>query len=134
MANGQPTKTGKELGKKEDILEDSLSSQNLDPMPLGESEISQELINATTQIVSKKIWRNKDLQELRSKIGLVAGALADFQEAGGKISMEVIEYELPSGIRNTGIKLLLCANDVNLVAEETTDGIDLNIVAESEEE
>jgi hypothetical protein len=69
------------------------------------------------------------LDELRTKAGLVAGALADFQAAGGLVAVKNVEYTSPSGSKLTATRLYLVAEGLSLVAVSTTDGIDFNLVA-----
>jgi hypothetical protein len=73
------------------------------------------------------------LDELRTKAGLVAGALADFQAAGGLVAVKNVEYTAPSGSKLTATRLYLVAEGLNLVAVNTADGIDFNLVAEGDQ-
>ena len=130
MENGQPMKTGSESEFPEDTLGDLTKSSSLETMPLGASGSTPEPTNAITRRDSKKTLKNAELSELRSKIGLVAGALADFQEAGGMILTSEVEYKTPSGSTYKAVKLLLFVAGVNVVAEKTADGLDFNLAAE----
>lgn len=88
--------------------------------------------SAGTPSGSKKTWTNAELDNLRLKIGLVAGALADFQAAGGLVAVKTIEYETPSG-RLTATRLYLVAEGLNLVAVSTPDGLDFQLEAGGQE-
>jgi hypothetical protein len=72
---------------------------------------------------SSKIWTNVELAELRSKAGLVAGALADFQAAGGLVVVKNIEYE-PGRF---SVKIYLVAENLNTRVQKTADGLDFDI-------
>jgi hypothetical protein len=130
MENGQPTKTKSEQELKVDISGDSPKLSNSEPMPLGVSPSSPSRTTATMLTASPKTYKNAELQALRLKIGLVAGALADFQSAGGMIVMDEVAYKKASGSENKAIKLLLFIRDADIVAERTPDGIDFDLVAE----
>lgn len=130
MANGQRTKTGNVSAKKADTLETLGKSADLESMPLGASESSSTITTATTRKGSQKTWKIAELQELKSKIGLVAGALADFQAAGGLVVTKKQTYTVPSGSTYTAIKLFLIVQDANIVAVQTEDGLEFDLVAE----
>lgn len=73
-----------------------------------------------------------DWDELRLKAGLVAGALADFQAAGGLVAVKNVEYTSPSGSKLTATRLILVAEGASLSLQMTADGLDFNLVAEEE--
>ena len=98
-------------------------------MPLGGSQSSSRNTTATTPNGSTKIWSSAELAELQSKAGLVAGALADFQTAKGLVAVKETTYTAPSGRVCKAVKLFLIVEDVDLVAEQTADGLDFNLVA-----
>lgn len=66
---------------------------------------------------------------MRSKAGIVAGALADFQTAKGRAVTQEIAYTAPSGRVCKAVKIILLIEDANLVVARTADGIDFNVVA-----
>jgi hypothetical protein len=131
MENGQPTKTGSESERKAVTSGASIS------LPLSESTEGNALMNsrksttATTLKGSLKTWTSAELAVLRSKVGIVAGAIADFQTAKGRIVRDEVIYTAPSGRVCKAIKLILLVEDVDLVAVKTGDGTDFNIVAGS---
>ncbi len=57
----------------------------------------------------------------------MAGALADFQAAGGLVAVKSIEYKTPSGRRFTATKLYLVAEGANLKVQKTVDGLDFSV-------
>lgn len=63
----------------------------------------------------------------------MAGALRDFQDAKGIVVTTNVPYTLASGRRLVAVKIFLIVEDMNLVADKTADGLDFNIVAESNE-
>lgn len=67
------------------------------------------------------------MEELGSKVGLVAGALADFQAAHGIVAVTNVPYTLASGRKFTAVKLFLIVEDMHLVAARTPDGLDFKI-------
>jgi hypothetical protein len=134
MENGQPTKTASASENPADISDVSAQSVNSETMPLGELKNSSVITTATTQIVTPKTWKSAELLELESKAGLVAGALADFQAAGGLIHTKPFELNYPSGSKFTGVKIMLFVNHVNLVAKKTADGLVFRLVAETKED
>jgi hypothetical protein len=71
------------------------------------------------------------LEELAEKASILAGALADFQAAGGLVSVKDIEYKTPSGRTFTATKLYLVAEGVSLKVQKTADGLDF-IISEVE--
>ena len=58
----------------------------------------------------------------------MAGALADFQAAGGLVAVKNIEYKTPSGTF-TATRLLLVADGANLKVRSTADGLDFQVEA-----
>ena len=128
MENIQPTKTEKELESQADTLDASIKSQLVAATEGKELQNSSLNTTATMQNASPKIWSNAELTELKSKVGLVAGALADFQAAGGLVAVKQIPYQ-SNGINCTATKLILVADGLNLVAVETADGLDFSTVA-----
>lgn len=135
MANGQRIATEKESEKKADTLDDltGLRLVAVTAKPESESSSSTMPQNAVTSNDSRKTLTSAKLQELRSKLSLVAGALADFQSAGGVIVRKEMSYTLPSGSQFQAMKFVLAVKGYNLVAVQTPDGIELDLVAESDE-
>lgn len=133
MENTQPTKTENESGSKADTSGDSTKSKLVAATANGESTSSQPSTTATTPNGSTKTWTSAGLAELQSKAGLVAGALRDFQDAKGIVVTTNVPYTLASGRRLVAVKIFLIVEDMNLVADKTADGLDFNIVAESNE-
>ena len=133
MENTQPMKTKNESGSPADISGDSTRSAQVEATEKGASTNSSPTTTATMQSASKKTWTSAELAELRLKAGLVAGALADFQAAGGLVVTKNIEHE-PGKI---AVKVYLVADGLNIMAKKTPDGLDLvaepsGIVAEAE--
>lgn len=131
MAKSQQSKMVS--GTESATLEGLTKLQKKAPLPLGASESLSNATTATIQNASPKIWSSAELVELRSKAGLVAGALADFQAAGGIVTHRNIEYILPSGIKYTAVKLLLIVRDAEITVGQTADGLDFDLVAEKQE-
>lgn len=132
MENGQPTNKESVSGSQADTSGDSIKSPNSDSMPLGASKSFRQRITATTPSASPKTWKSAELSALQSKIGLVAGALADFQEAGGVIALTEIAYSSPSGSKTMAVKMILLVPEINLVVADTTDGMDFSLVADTQ--
>lgn len=130
MESGQPTRMGNESESKADISDALTLSPNSENTQGGASKNSRIRTTATTPNASKKTWKNADLAELRSKVGLVAGALADFQGAKGIVVTQETTYTAPSGRVCKAVKLYLIVQDADLVAEKTADGLDFNLAAE----
>jgi hypothetical protein len=108
-------------------VDTSDASTKLGLVAATESGESTSLLLATTVAMpnaSKKTWANAALAELRSKAGLVAGALADFQSAGGLVVVKNIEYE-PGKF---SVKVYLVAENLNIRAQKTADGLDFEIL------
>jgi hypothetical protein len=124
MENTQPTKTKRESGSKVDTSGASTKSRLV---AVTESAASMNLSQTTTATMpkgSKKTWTNAALAELRLKAGLVAGALADFQAAGGLVAAKNIEHE--PGI--FAVRLYLVADGASVKADRTTDGLDFDVL------
>lgn len=133
MENGPPTKPESESEKPEG------TSDGLIKYPPSESTESAVSVNlspsttpATTLKGSKKTWTSVELEELKSKAGLVAGVLSDFQTAKGMIARSEVVYTLPSGRNCKAIKILLFVPDFDLVAVKTTDGLVFDLLAVEE--
>lgn len=96
-------------------------------MENGESTSSPIATTATTLDASGKTWTNAELEELRLKAGLVAGALADFQSARGLVIVKNIEYE-PGKF---AVKMYLVAEGLNIRAQKTPDGLDFEVLPQA---
>jgi len=127
MANTQPTKTRSASVSPVDISGASTKSKPKGNTERDVSRSSRETTNATTTRDSVKTWTSAELEELASKASLVAGALADFQAAGGLVAVKNIEYKLPSGSTVTATKLYLVAEGINLKVQKTADGLDFSL-------
>ena len=122
MANMPNTKTENESEPKAATSEDLAKSQKKDSTGKAASRTFPSHITATTQNASKKTLKKVDLVVLKSKAGLVAGAIQDFQEAGGLVVLKNMEYE-----GGKFVKINLVAEGFDLVANHTVDGIDFFI-------
>jgi hypothetical protein len=120
MANSQNTSKAK--GSGQDTSDDLTKQSASGLMPLGASKSSRKNMTATILRVLRKTWSNAELEELRRKAGLVAGALADFQAAGGLVVTKNMEYE-----GGKFVKIFLVVDKINLVAQRTADGMDFDI-------
>lgn len=129
MENTQPTRTASGSASQAATSGASTKSEPKGSMPLGASKNSSETTTATMQNGSPKTWTNAELEVLRLKAGLVAGALADWQTAKGIVVVKEIEYVLPSGSRMTALKIYLVAEGMSLKAVHTADGLDFDLVA-----
>lgn len=123
MENTQPIKTKREPELKVDTLGGSIESKLVADMESNVSSSSSDATTATTPNVFKKTWTNLELEELRLRAGLVAGALADFQSAGGLVVVKNVEYK-PGRF---SVKLYLVAVDLNIQVRKTADGIDFDL-------
>ena len=123
MENSQPMKTKKEHASKVDTSEDSTRSGLVAAMGKGVSMNLSADTSATISNASKKTWTSAELAELRSKAGLVAGALADFQAAGGVVVTKNVEYEKDQFFP----KFYLVAEGMNIRVAHTADGLDFDI-------
>lgn len=131
MENMLSTKAASGPGSPGDLLDASTRSVQLATSDESGSRSSSPATNVGTPSGSEKTWTSAELDNLRLKIGLVAGALADFQAAGGLVAVKNIGYEAPSGSR-TATRLYLVAAGLNLVAVSTPDGIDFQVEAGGE--
>ena len=114
--------------EKADISDASIKSNLVAATEESESKNTSQPINATMQNASPKTWTSAELEALQFKTGLVAGALSDFQGAGGLVAVEMVNYK-NNDKPFTAIKLYLVAEGLSLVAENTQDGIDISLVA-----
>lgn len=129
MENGLPTKMAKESELKADTSGGLTKSKLVAVTEKPELETSS--ITDTTATMQKGLpetLKSAKLQALRSKAGLVAGALADFQEAGGTVVRQEMTYNLPSGSYKA-LKFILAVKEIDLVADKTADGIIFDLVA-----
>lgn len=133
MENTQPTKTENESESKAAISDASIKSKLVAATDKEGSTSSPQNTTATTPNGSTRIWTNAELAELRSKAGLVAGALRDFQDAKGIVVTTNVPYTLASGRKLVAVKVFMIVEDMNLVADKTADGLDFNIVAVNDE-
>jgi hypothetical protein len=127
MENTQLMKTDEGKEKRADTS-DVLTKSKL--VAVSEQKELQNLssnIAATTLNALPRIWQSAELEVLRRKAGLVAGALSDFQAAGGLVAVNEIEY-LP-GI--FAVKLLIMASGSSIKCKKTTDGLDFDVTATS---
>lgn len=131
MGNGQPTSTGNVSEKKVVTSDGSMSSQPLESTAAAESRNSSPTTpaTATTRKGSKKTSKNVDLAVLKSKAGLVAGVISDWQTAKGGILQVELPYTMPSGRTYKALKLILFLPGHDIVAVDTPDGITFDIVA-----
>ncbi len=131
MANGQRMK--KESASELNTSGVSKKSPHSESTPPVASVNLSETTTATTSNASQKTLTSAKLQELRSKAGIVAGALADFQTAGGIVAVRRQKYNLASGAEYYAIKIGLIVIGANVVAVQTEDGLELDVVAEVKE-
>jgi hypothetical protein len=134
MGNIRHIKTGSGSGSPEDTSDASTRLRLVADSENSESSNSSVVTNADTPSDSIRIWTSAELAELRSRIGLVAGALFDFQTAGGLVAEKTISYKSPSGRVFTATKLILVAEDLNLSVKKTPDGLDFELLPLGEEE
>lgn len=99
-------------------------------MPLGESMSLSSGTTATTLNDSPVTLQSVKLEELRSRIGLVAGALSDWQTAGGLVAIKNMTATLASGRVVKAAKIILVADGAELSVKMTNDGLDFDLVAE----
>ena len=131
MENLQPTKTGNELEKKAVILDVSTKSRVVAVTePPASKSLQSKTTTATTLKGLPKTLTSAELQTLQSKLDLVAGALADFQSAKGRIVCKEETAVLPSGSIVRAVKIYLVA-DVGIVKDRTNDGLKFSLVAEA---
>ncbi len=106
-----------------DTLDGSTKSKLVAATESDGSSNSSTNTTATMQTDSKKTWTNVELAELVSKAGLVAGALSDFQTAGGLVVVKNVEYEKDK----FSVKIYLVAENLNIRVQKTADGLDFDI-------
>lgn len=68
-----------------------------------------------------------ELEELAEKASIVAGALADFQAAGGLVAVKNVEIKTPSGSVFTATRLYLVVEGASLKVQKTVDGLDFTL-------
>lgn len=132
MENGQSTKAKSALEPQAATSDASIKSGRSkgdtgNSGSMSSSPTTSE--SATTSTASSKTWTSAELAALQSKIGLVAAALADFQTAGGMVKATPIKH--PQG---ESLKIYLVAANLNLVAVETPNGIDFDVLPLGKEE
>lgn len=121
MANGQRGKTGKESASTAAISGDSTKPAG--NMPPGAFVNSSKTTTATILPASRRTWTSAELEVLQSKIGLVAGALADFRTAGGIVVFKEVHYPLTNGKVWKALKINLLIENVDLIKYKAEDGI-----------
>lgn len=128
MAKKPLMRTG--TGSASSTLDGSTKPPSKASMPLGASKSLSSGITATTQTDSQKTLTNARLEELRSRIGLVAGALADWQTAGGLVAIKNMTGTLASGRTVKACRVVLAVDGYQLSVKMTPDGLDFDLVAE----
>ena len=128
MAKKPHTRTG--TGSASSTLDDLTKPLSKDSMPLGASTSLSSGTTATTQTDSPETLKNARLEELRSRIGLVAGALADWQTAGGLVAIKNMTGTLASGRTVKACRVVLAVDGYQLSVKMTPDGLDFDLVAE----
>ena len=128
MAKKPLTRMGTESASS--TLDGSTKPPSKDSMPLGASKSLSSGITATTQNDSQKTLTSAKLEELRSRIGLVAGALADWQTAGGLVAIKNMTGTLASGRTVKACRVVLAVDGYQLSVKMTPDGLDFDLVAE----
>ena len=131
MVNGQPIQTEDESGNREAISDDLTV---LPPSESTESEGSQNSSpptaeTATTLNDSRWTLNSVELEVLKSKAGLVAGALADFVTARGWVVRDEVPYTPPNMRTCRALKIILIVPEYDVVAVETPDGLTFDVVA-----
>lgn len=130
MASMPRLKTASVSGSKAATSDGSMSSRSKDSMPLGASaNLSSAPTTATTPKGSPRTRKSADLAELQSKIGLVAGALSDWQTAGGLVVLRPKAGRLASGREVYFLQILVAVDGYKIVKRQTVDGVDLDLVA-----
>jgi hypothetical protein len=124
MENTQPMKTRSESGSPAVISDGSIKSGLVADTGKGASTSLSAATSATMRSASSKTWKSAELAELRLKAGLVAGALAEFQAAGGLVAVKNVEYE-PG---KYSVKIILVAEGLNITKIQTADGLDFEIL------
>jgi len=130
MENTQSMKTKNESASKVDTSDGSIKSKLVAGSENSESTSSSPTTTAATPKGSTKTWTSAELAELKLRAGLVAGALADFQGAKGVVTNKEVTYTSPSGRTCKALKIILIVEDADLVAVDTPDGLDFDLVAE----
>jgi len=128
MAKKPLTRTGTESASS--TLGDLTKPPSKDSMPLGACKSLSSGITATTQSDLQKTLTSAKLEELRSRIGLVAGALADWQTAGGLVAIKNMTGTLASGRTVKACRVVLAVDGYQLSVKMTPDGLDFDLVAE----
>lgn len=128
MENTQPMKAENGQGSPADTLDASTKSRLVAATESAVSGNSSAGTTATTQNASPKTWTKQALEELKLKAGLVAGAIADFQAAGGLVAVKNVDTPLPSGSVMTAVKIYLVAEGLNLRVLHTPDGLDFDVL------
>ena len=128
MAKKPHTRTG--TGSASSTLGDLTKQRHKASTPLGASMSLSSGITATTQNDSQKTLTSAKLEELRSRIGLVAGALADWQTAGGLVAIKNMTGTLASGRTVKACRVVLAVDGYQLSVKMTPDGLDFDLVAE----
>lgn len=128
MAKNRHTQKGS--GSGSGTLAGLEKSQTKASMPLGESMSLSSGTTATTLNDSPVTLQSVKLEELRSRIGLVAGALSDWQTAGGLVAIKNMTATLASGRVVKAAKIILVADGAELSVKMTNDGLDFDLVAE----
>lgn len=131
MGNGLNTGMENALEPPEDTSGASGKSQAPNTAKRGSKNLSTSTTTAAIQKDSPPTSPKTELTVLKSKIGLVAGALADFQSAGGTVVRQEFTYNLPSGSYKA-FKFLVAVKEFDLVAVQTDDGIDLTVVGKDD--
>lgn len=131
MAKSQPSKTASASASSTSGV--SIEPSGTEALPLGESMSLSVDTPATTPTASQKTWTNVELEALRSRLGLVAGACQDFQASGGMVWVKNISQMMPSGKRYSAVKMYLVVEDLDLKIEASKDGLDFELVALKDE-
>ena len=121
MVNSQRSKTGNGKGSQADTSEDLTKSLPSVNMAGSASKSSPAGITASTPNASRSTWTNAALEELQSKAGIVAGAIADFQTVGGLVAVKNVEYK-PGEF---AVRVILFAKGLDVKYIDTDDGADL---------
>jgi hypothetical protein len=124
MANTESMKMENEQELKEGSSEDSIKSKPLENLENKGSMNSSPSTTADIRKGSTKTWTSAALAELKLKIGLLTGALADFQSAGGLVAVKPIEHSKGS----FSVRLYLVVDGLNIIPKETNDGLDFEIL------
>ena len=128
MENTQPTTMADASESQADTLDASTKLELVADTEKSESENLSQTTNVDMPSGSIKTWTNAELEKLKSKAGLVAGALSEFQDANGLVAVTEIEYKMPSGRVFTATKIILVADGLNMKVERTSDGLDFDAI------